>query len=490
MTGAKNELSMPNDYKEMSREQLEYAFADVLGTEQFPTRPYFHQLATIAWAIDTEQKRIALWHAVGTGKTLTALYLALLWGSKRVLVVCPNSVVNTWEDEIVKHLPMCSSVRLQGSAKQRRDRLKSHADFYLINYEGLRVLFGRSFEGKKAPDKEAMVRANFDLVIIDECHHVASPQTQQTLFCSLLSQLAEHVIMMTGTPITGSILSLWAQYLVLDGGASLGSSYWRFRAGLFNHFGFDWKPKRGAEKKILAMIAPTTMRYAIEECMDLPDLIVEQRVVELSPELRKVYDAVLRGAHDDLETMGLPQVEKTANKLSQICSGFLIRAGSATEIGKTSKILELREILRSTAGLRRKVVICHSYTQEGRMIEQLCRKENLRSVSMRGEVGMNERTRALKLFRDGPVDVMIMHPRTAGEGLNLQHASVLVFFSIGFLGAVGRQQTIGRIYRAGQTESCLVIDLVTSDSVEPVILKALEQRVSVAQAVVDYIRDH
>ena len=86
------------NYKSLTKEDLLYLFED----EEFQTPPMKHQLASLAFAIDGRD-RVCFWHGIGTGKTLVALYTALLWGCKRIFVVCPNSVTKVWEDEIEKH---------------------------------------------------------------------------------------------------------------------------------------------------------------------------------------------------------------------------------------------------------------------------------------------------------------------------------------------------------------------------------------------------
>lgn len=483
-------------YKNLTVDDLHAMFSDV----KFKTKPMHHQLASLAWGLDG-RKKIMLWHDIGTGKTLIALYLTRLWRAQKTLVVCPNSVIRTWQEQIEQHTDQGYLV-LNGTAKKRQELSKQAAPFHLINYEGLRSLFSQRVEervGDKKkfrwiPDSELIRQNDYDCLVFDESHHLASPKALQTNIAFALSKLIDKTILMTGTPIASSELDLWAQYYLIDRGASLGDNFYRFQNSYFSRvsFGayFNYFIKKGCREKILKRITPNTLRYEASECIDLPELIEHQHFIPLSPAHRKVYDSAFGDIREDClrEKKSEQYLITSVQQLVQIAGGFLIDDGEYIRLpGTNAKLDELREILKATASLGRKILVCHCFVEEGRMIEELCRKMKLRYSSMRGEI-KNKELNYKRFIDPKGSSVLIFHPRSAGEGLNLQIANHIAFFSFGMLGIVMRQQAIGRIHRAGQKESCVVFDLVAKDTIEEAIYRRLNEKVAVSRILLDHIR--
>lgn len=451
-----------------------------------------HQLVSLVWGLDAERKRVMLWHDIGTGKTLIALCLSLLWNARRVLVVCPKSVMPTWRAEIDKHLKDNEVCVLTGSAAKRRALVvDDNTRFQLINYEGLKYAFGERKQGGFLPDYNVLLDSPYDCVVFDECHHLASHMALQTKIAARLSQLATYTIGLTGTPITSDAQSLWSQYAVLDQGRCLGPSFYKFRAKYFiqPRFGYTWKPKRGAIDDIMSRIEFPTLRYSADECVDLPELVFSRRVVEPTEKIQDLYQATEDGLLLDLPDgdFDTSVVVNRAIKLLQITSGFLIVGDGKTETipGKNPKLEELRGILRSTALLGQKVLVCHTFQMEGRMIEVLCRRMNVPYAAMRGEVPDKAKQAGYEGFiSDGEPNVLVFHPASAGEGLNLQCARHIVFFSHR-IGSVARRQAIGRIHRQGQPDSCVVFDLITKGTLEEGLVTRLEKKMEFSEAVLE-----
>ena len=470
--------------------------------KQLPTRPRHHQLVSLCWALDKNRRRTMLWHDIGTGKSLIGLYQAHLWGARRILICCPKSVAMSWREQIETHAPHMSYLDLSdGDGAWRREMLRrDQSCIQIVNYDGLLVLFGKrqAVKNKELEGRSTKVIVDpelsspYDMVICDESHSVCSPNAVSARIAAAISEQATSAILMTGTPITTDEQSLWMQYFILDQGQTLGNNFFGFRNTYFRKGGFKWFISKTKREAILNRIAPRTLRYAVEECVDLPELIQQERTVELIGRQREEYDRLLAAVRGEFRDRAPREDEmgNVANRLYQICSGFLLQDGEAVDLcgGKNPKLAELREILNATAKVGRKILVCHNYVHEGRMIEELCRKMDLRFSSFRGEISAADKREGYDRFKNGNVDVLIFNARSFSEGLNLQVAKHICFFSLSYLGTVRRMQSIGRIHRAGQTERCCVIDLLARGTIETEISRKLSDRIEIVKAIMDYIR--
>jgi len=140
------------NYKAIKKSKLENFFKNI----KFKTIPMKHQYIGLYFAIKENLNSVMFWLGVGTGKTKLALDLCLLWKVKKILVICPNSVTKTWIYETKKHSDF-KAIRLIGTKNQRIERLNKKRNIYIINYEGLKVLYSK------------LINERFDCIIADEC---------------------------------------------------------------------------------------------------------------------------------------------------------------------------------------------------------------------------------------------------------------------------------------------------------------------------------
>jgi SNF2 family DNA or RNA helicase len=493
------------DYKALTKDQLEDFFESV----QWKTKPMAHQLATMAWVLGEELDRAMLWLDIGTGKTLTALYLAhYLWGCERIFVISPSSVVTTWEEQVAEHTGLTFEA-LTGKRDERKARLReSTADVVVTNYEGLKLLFGEKRavpvrtggygeEGRWETKNKYVITPEeyedwpFDCIIADEIHRFKRYSTVQSRIGHALSSMTKNCLMLTGTPISTDISDLWSEYRVLDGGETLGSSLRHFHKTYFYQGGYkkkEWIPQAGAVEDIMRRVSPVTIRFERTECFDLPPVVREMREVELSVEQRKLSNDLLAGLSVEVESgeVNVSNVLSRIMKLSQIAGGFIKTGNSVTRMKKNPKMDALMELLEEVYG---KAVVFHNFVEEGRMIEETCRKKKIKFRSLRAEV--KDKEASYKEFRADPeVKVLIAHPASGGEGINLPEANVEIFYSQGYSGAPVRAQAEGRILRLGQTQGCVFVDLVGRNSVDEQMQKSLHQHQDLARLALDWVRQY
>jgi len=380
---------------------------------------------------------------------------------------------------------------LQGTAAERRRKLARRNQISIINYEGLRVLWGKKVGKKYRPDMAAIDKSRFDAIVVDECHRTKAPNALVSRLARELSRRAKHCIIMTGTPLTKDQRDLWSEMSVMDLGKTLGRNYWNFVRTYFKPAGFDWKLKHGALEKILEKLKPHTMRYERAECFDLPERTYEQRHIYMTAEQTDLIEQVLEKqteADPDVAAWTNTDALQCGNKLAQISGGFLYAKDEEPKRLKSSpKLQELERLLEELSG---KVIVYHRYAEEGRMIEELLHKLGIVFSSARGEI-KDKDEQITRFQEDDNVRVLVAHPSCGGEGINLQCASTIVYYSNDYHYAL-RVQSEGRIYRLGQKNKCVYIDIVcddgTGDGIDYRILKSLKAKDDAATAVLNYIR--
>ncbi len=475
-------------YKSLS----DYELFELFKETPFKRKPFRHQLCSIAFALDNN--RVMFLHDIGTGKTLTALYSILMWKTKKTLVVCPTSVVRTWVEEIERYTPFKYELLL-GTTKERKQKLSKQADIYIINYEGLKWLFATKqkikvkgkLQNKFVLDWDEIKKYTFDCVLADEFHRFKDSRTIQTKIAVSLSAKSDYVIMMSGTPIVNNELDIFSEFLVLDSGETFGTNAYKFLNTYFKQDWWgNWTIKGEKERQqILSLMEPKVIRYSKEECVDLPDKTYEVRWVTQSKEQGELTDKILEGIRVDLENGSLkPQnALLRTNKLAQITGGFLITNKKMNKLKTNPKINELEECLKEIKG---KVIVFHQYQEEGRKIEALCKKMKIGFASLRGEI-KNKEKEYKKFKEDVNIKVLVSHPLSAGEGLNFQNASTIIFFSNSYSN-VARQQCEGRIYRAGQQNKCTFIDIIMKGTIDERILEAQRGKKDISDSLLSWLK--
>lgn len=532
---------MPIDWKALTDQQINY----LIGGESLRTPPMRHQSITMAMAASVN--RMFAWNDIGTGKSYVGLGCHKIWRSRRILVVCPNRVVEGWREQIGLHTDWTAEFLIGPVASRREIVESSPAKVFVINYEGLQYLFGRRvvisrqfiddeerlerwwlrspfccrFGGFKTfmedwlgfgpkdsktgryghwkektawrLDRDAVRRAGFDGLVIDEAHHVADEKSHQTKVCRVLSEYASNVLLLSGTPTATNKAdgqrqldpSIWGMYDVLDGGRTLGVSKWNFLKQHYKRTFFGtWVLKSGEEDKILQRVSPVTIRFSREECFDLPPKTYEDRYADLSPEQIRLIDRVI-----GQEALVFPEGVLSAKdasclgtKLCQISGGFLNLDNGAVHRLKTNpKLGLLMEVLEEVG----RAVIFHSYVAEGHMICEELARRSIKHEAMRGDV---KDQLGWKRFRDDPsISYLVAHPAAGGEGLNLQTVPVMVFYNNGMTGARIRAQAEGRIWRAGQKEACVYLDLILRNSVDEQRIQNAKDAAEAANRIHKYI---
>ena len=473
------------NWKTLIQKELDYVFKDI----KFKIVPRWHQFVSIAFAAD--KNRVMFLEGVGTGKTLCALFTTQIWNCKKILVICPSSAFGAWRRDIPLGTDY-SFTFLTGSRKERYSKIKKKSDVYIVNYEGLKVLYGRLIKDKGWKIDYTAFADNFDCIIIDEAHRCNNYSSLQTKLCYELSKRVKFVIGMTGTAIDKSMLELFNTYKVIDLGASLGLNYFLYRRLYFYPAFFDWKPKDGAKEKIMDKVSNCTISFDREECIDLPELDEIELPVSVTKEFLDLQHKVIDGHSiiiDDIEVENLNETTQ-AQRLRQLSDGFFYYKDNGVD--KTFYLKEnpkIEALLDLTLDTKSKILVFYQFTAERKLIEDTLRKNKVNFVSVYGTQKFDEREKVIKDFQENQ-NVQIMLAQTSiSEGYDATAATTVVF-TIPVSSPKIRAQCIGRIYRSGQKKKCLAIDLVLESSSDRRIIKDRGERFNLVESFRKYMQEY
>ena len=408
----------------------------------------------------------------GCGKTIITLtaikdLLHDLFDVSKVLVVCPIRVAQVWADEIQKweHLKGLRYSIAVGTESQRRYALAQDADIYVINRDVVPWLV-ENYASKWC----------WDMLVIDELSSFKNPRAKR--FKSLLKvrPKVRRIVGLTGTPSSNGLMDLWSEYRLLDLGERLGKFIGNYRSAYFRPdktngvIVYSYKPLPGAEEQIYKRISDITVSIRCTDVLRMPELISSPYEVRMNQEEKKVYDKLKK----DL-VLGLPDGEVTASnaaalsgKLSQMANGAVYTDEGAAEVIHNHKLDALEDIIEAQQG--KPLLVAYWYKHDFDRIT-----ERLRSIGVR--FAKIDTQHNIDLWNRKKIPVGLIHPASAGHGLNLQAGgSTLVWFGLTWSLEL-YIQTNARLWRQGQVSSTVVIlHIITKGTVDEQIMKALEMK--------------
>jgi len=462
---------------------------------KFKTKPYAHQLTALKMSWDKEV--FAYFMEMGTGKSKVLIDNASMLYDKGLinglLLIAPKGVYKTWyENEIPIHMAdhiekkvvlwKTSDISIE-YRKKLNTLFDTGTDFHILimNVEAFSYNKGLEFASKFLSCHKAMIA-------VDESTTIKTHNAKRTKNILKLSSSSKYRRILTGSPVTKSPIDLYSQCEFLDSWLLGHSSYYTFRARYavmktinlgsrsinvvvgYQHLG-----------ELSDKLKPFSYRCLKDDCLDLPKKTFMKRSVTMTPDQQKVYRQMKQNAIAYLngKVVSTNTVIVQLMRLHQItCGHFTADDGSVQEL-PSNRVDELMDLIYEVEG---KVVIWSHYQKDvQRIIKNLVKEYGEEStVDYYGLTPDNERQGHIKRFQEDPkCRFFVGTTQTGGYGITLTSASTMIYFSNGY-DLEKRQQSEARIDRIGQTKPMTYIDLISEDTVDDRIVKALRKKVNIA----------
>lgn len=413
----------------------------------------------------------------GLGKTvitLTAINDLIYdeFSVKKILVVCPLRVCNVWRDEIKHwdHLRNLTCSLVNGTATERRRALQKQADIYIVNRENL-VWFYEHCE------------MSFDMVVLDELSSFKNHQSKRFRAIKALRPNVKRIVGLTGTPSGNGLMDLWAEFRILDMGERLGRYISQYRNLYFKPdkrngmVVYSYKPLPGAEEAIYHQIADITVSMKATDYLEMPELVSVVKEVSLSEKEKKRYDELKKSL-----VLELPGGEVTAAnaasltlKLSQMANGAIYTDDKDVVAIHDRKLDALEDLVESANG--KPVLVAYWFKHDKDRIRKRMEARELKEPQDFAD------------WNAGKIPVALIHPASAGHGLNLQQGgSILIWFGLTWSLEL-YQQTNARLWRQGQADKTVIIQhIVARDTIDERILNVLEHKDGTQAALIEAVK--
>lgn len=413
---------------------------------------------------------------MGLGKTaitLTAM-MELLFNYflvGKVLVIAPKRVAeSTWPAEIKKweHLTGLTYSVVKGTAKQRNEALLRQADVYIIGRDNVTWLVEKKY-------------CSFDLIVIDELSSFKSPKAQRFKSLRKVRPLASRVIGLTGTP--GNPMDLWAEIGILDMGQRLGRFIGAYRERFFvpdkrnGEIIYSYKPKSGAEEQIYELISDISISMKAVDFLNMPECIYNQVKVQMSDTEKSLYermeaDMILQfGEEKDIDAVNAAALN---NKLQQMANGAVYNESGEVQLIHDRKLDALEDLIEAANG--KPLLVAYWFKHDRDRIMERFKVRDIDSA------------KDIEDWNAGKIPVALIHPASAGHGLNLQEGGCAIVWFSQIWSLELYQQLNARLWRQGQKHTVVIEHLVTEGTVDEDILRAIEKKDNTQEAMINAVK--
>jgi SNF2 family DNA or RNA helicase len=424
---------------------------------------------------------------MGCGKSLTAIAVIISNPDKikKVLIVCPNSVVNVWPEQFKRHtnanvvIAALNAVALgkKVSVEKKKEiaaqtlkiaEIQKKQGIIIINYESL----------WREPFASWTLSAGFDMALLDEQHRIKASGGKTTKFCEKLGRVVPYRLGLTGTPLPNSPQDVYGQFRFLDTGI-FGTSFTKFRStycemgGFQGHQVVSYRNLDDLARKMYSI----GYRVMSKDVFDLPKFADETRAFMLEPTEQSMYQ--------DMETNFCVELNNemiTADnalvkilRLQEITSGFL----DGQKVGEGKKKL-LNDVLEDFPE-DEPIVIFARFTNDLLNIREVAESQG------RGYAELSGHENQLAMWQEGKAAILGVQIVAGREGVDFTRSRYCIYYSLGYsLGDYN--QSRARVDRPGQTREGVYYHLVAKGTIDEVVMKALASKEEIVETVLKHYR--
>ncbi len=389
-------------------------------------------------------------------------------------MIAPLRVASqTWPAEIKKwdHLKGLSYSVAVGTEKDRINALMKRATIYIINRENVDWLVNKSG-----------IPFDFDMVVIDELSSFKSYGAKR--FKSLLKvrPSVRRIVGLTGTPSSNGLMDLWAEFRVLDLGQRLGRYITHYRSAYFvpdkrnAEIIFSYKPLPGAEERIYNQISDITISMKSADYLKMPECVINEVPVYLSEKEWSIYsdfrdEMVANLGNEEIDAVNAAVL---SGKLLQMANGAVYDDKNKAHLIHDRKLDALEDLIEGANG--KPVLVAYWY------------KHDLERIQKRFHVRQIKTSKDIEDWNDGSIPIAVIHPASAGHGLNLQNGgSTLIWFGLTWSLEL-YQQTNARLYRQGQNETVVIHHIIAKDTIDEDVIVALTRKEKTQASLIDAVK--
>jgi SWI/SNF-related matrix-associated actin-dependent regulator 1 of chromatin subfamily A len=432
----------------------------VINYEKYSNRPPLtHQKEAIQKLV--ENKKFILADDMGLGKTTSTIIAALEAGAKKILIICPATLKINWKREIENYSDRSTYIA-EGK------NFSTEHDFVIINYDII-----KNFHDPKKKDDSQILRADFDLVIIDEAHYIKNAQAQRTKLINDLVKKVDRLWLLTGTPMTSRPIDYYNLLSLID--SPVAKNWMAYVIRYCQGYQFKVGPRKvwnvmGASnlEELRDRTLGLTLRRLKEDVLDLPDKIITPVYLRLKS---KLYEEVMGDYYN--------WYEKNPEESKSLTVQFT-KLTKVRQIIADEKIAQTIELAENIIEQDKKVIIFCNFTDS---LNKICEHFGKIAVKLDGSMSKGERQLSVDQFQENEkVKVFVGNIKAAGVGLTLTAAEAVIMNDLSFLPS-DHSQAEDRAYRFGQKNNVLVYYPIFENTIEGIIYDILANKKQVISTI-------
>lgn len=476
-----------------------------------PWQPHAYQKKAVKFLL--EHAASALFLDPGLGKTsITLAAIKLLKKKKllnKVLLIAPLRVCySVWPKEVGKWSDFGDLKVAVLHGPKKEEALRSEADIYVINPEGLDWLLKaektKTGTGKTKVniDFRRFKRLGFDTLVVDELSKFKHTNTNRFKALKLVLHLFSRRWGLTGSPASNGLLDLFGQCFVLDQGRTLGQyiSHYRMKYFIQSHDGFSWNIRQGAEQEIYERLNPLALRMAAEDYLDMPTLIENNIRVDLPENVMSMYNTLEEDliAKIDANIIVASTAAAASIKCRQVANGGIYIDPEVEALVKlpkssrewvnlhTEKVDALADLIEELQGSP--LLVAYDFAHD---LDRLQSKLGMEVPYIGGGVSAKRSAELEYLWNQGKLPVLLGHPQAMAHGLNLQEMGHHVCWHSLCYNYELYDQFIRRVLRQGnKSKNVVVHHIMARGTVDEAILATLKNKMKGQDALFNALKEY